>query len=61
MIQPTYNLFVIEELLREVDPEFQVSTALNGQIALNLIKQNGVFDIIFLDLNMPILNGYQVS
>ncbi|TNV83858.1 hypothetical protein FGO68_gene3883 [Halteria grandinella] len=51
-----YNLFVLEELLKEVDATLEVQTALNGQICLN--KFDGQ-DIIFMDLQMPVLDGYQ--
>ncbi|TNV85225.1 hypothetical protein FGO68_gene1273 [Halteria grandinella] len=72
----SYNLFVIEELLKEVDSKAIIHTALNGQIALNIIldhqtkaankslnaqQDKGVFDFIFLDLNMPILDGYKTA
>ncbi|TNV74053.1 hypothetical protein FGO68_gene9792 [Halteria grandinella] len=51
-----YNLFVLEEVLKEVDASLEVQTALNGQICLS--KFDGQ-DIIFMDLQMPVLDGYQ--
>jgi adenylate cyclase len=36
---------------------FNVTTAENGRVALDLIKQRG-FDLILLDIIMPILNGF---
>ena len=33
-----YNLFVIEELLKQIDQNLIIDTALNGQIALEQIK-----------------------
>ena len=63
----TYNLFVIQELLKEVDPLMEVHTALNGQLALkkvlekkknNEIGNKHTYDFIFLDLQMPVLDRY---
>ncbi|TNV84176.1 hypothetical protein FGO68_gene11556 [Halteria grandinella] len=51
-----YNLFVLEEVLKEVDASLVVQTALNGQICLNKFEGQ---DIIFMDLQMPVLDGYQ--
>jgi chemotaxis protein CheY-P-specific phosphatase CheC len=39
--------------------DVQVSFAGNGTEAMKIIQQNGV-DILFLDLNMPVMDGYQV-
>jgi class 3 adenylate cyclase len=36
---------------------FNVTTAENGRVALDLLKQRG-FDLILLDIIMPILNGF---
>ncbi len=38
---------------------YEVSTATNGEIALEKVSQLPP-DLILLDINMPILNGYQV-
>ena len=38
---------------------FKILTAENGREALDLIRQNR-FDLILLDIMMPIMNGYQV-
>ena len=43
--------------------DFQVKTAQNGHQALEAVKQSlaqkSPFDLIILDLNMPISNGYE--
>ena len=59
----TYNLFVLTELLREVKlrKPLEIETALNGKQALEVVvnqNQGSYFDVIFLDLNMPILDGF---
>jgi two-component system, cell cycle sensor histidine kinase and response regulator CckA len=38
--------------------EYQFYEAPNGQEALELINQHGEISHIFLDLNMPVLDGY---
>ena len=61
-----YNLFVMEELVHQIDPHIEIDTALNGEIALNKIKkslprQGPLYDVIFTDIHMPVLDGYEVS
>ena len=31
----------------------------NGQVALNILKKNPDMDVIVLDLNMPVMNGFE--
>ena len=47
----------------QADPTIEIETALNGQLAIDLILADpnpSSFDIIFTDLHMPVLDGYQV-
>ena len=62
-----YNLFVLQELIRSIDSAIHVDSALNGQIALDLVmekvqtmnrRDKFPFEVIILDLNMPVLDGY---
>ncbi len=64
-----YNLFVFDEILSLIDPSVIIATALNGQDALKQIladehlnktkeKPHCTFKFIFLDLSMPIMDGY---
>lgn len=47
------------EALQEIDPGITVATASNGQELLNkLTRSLNLPDIIFLDINMPGLNGW---
>lgn len=45
--------------IREIDPTIECITAKDGQEALEYIHQHENFmpDFIFLDLNMPVMNG----
>ncbi|MBJ7550415.1 response regulator [Marinomonas ostreistagni] len=49
-----------KQLARVLPQEWdaEVAFAVNGQEALDYIQQNPV-DVLFLDLNMPVLDGYQ--
>jgi two-component system chemotaxis response regulator CheY len=43
------------------DEGHSVTTASDGQIALNTFQQeNGIFDIIYTDINMPNMNGLEL-
>jgi CheY-like chemotaxis protein len=49
------------DVLTEIDPSAQCYTAFNGQMAINNLKNHAIPlpDTIFLDINMPGLNGKQ--
>jgi CheY-like chemotaxis protein len=62
-----YNLFILKEILLTMEntDRTMIKQALNGQEALEIItsKENlygnrSKFDIIFLDLHMPVLDGF---
>ncbi len=64
-----YNLFILQEILLTMDHTHRskIRTALNGQEALDIItdQENLInagtqskFNIIFLDLHMPVLDGF---
>jgi CheY-like chemotaxis protein len=47
-------------VLEEVDPSIKCYTAANGQEAIHKLTSEEVKpDLIFLDLNMPLMNGKQ--
>ncbi|AZZ36757.1 response regulator [Bdellovibrio sp. qaytius] len=48
--------FVLKTMI-ELDG-YTAVTAGNGQIALDLIQSEGPFQLIFLDMQMPIMNGW---
>ena len=47
------------EALKSIDPSIECITAKNGKEALTLLQNDffAVPDIVFLDLNMPLMNG----
>jgi CheY-like chemotaxis protein len=50
------NQLVTRDLLEE--KEVKVAVASNGQIALKLMRET-VFDLVLMDMQMPVLDGYQ--
>lgn len=58
------NLIVLEALLNELN--VKVTTALSGQIALNRIQEcldqdKPLFDLIFMDIQMPVMSGLETT
>lgn len=53
---------IFEDALREVDPLLHCSVADDGEDALALLSDDALLkpDLIFIDMNMPKLNGKQV-
>jgi CheY-like chemotaxis protein len=51
------ELFI--ECVHEIDPTVVCYCATNGQEALDTLGQIDLPDIIFMDINMPIMNGWQ--
>ena len=52
------NLLIISEVLKKLNINYLLAE--NGQIAIDLCKEN-LFDIILMDINMPILNGLEAT
>lgn len=50
---------LFREALEETDPAISLQCAENGEEALNLLKQIEKPGIIFLDINMPRMNGWE--
>lgn len=53
---------LFQDAINEIDPSIQIETAGNGVEALKKLQnglESGEPDYIFIDLNMPLMNGVQ--
>ncbi len=50
---------IFQKTLQEID-DFSIKEAQNGKEALELIKENEEINYLFLDVNMPIMNGREL-
>lgn len=53
----TFNLIVLEEMIRIFYPDVIIQTAENGALAYEILKESS-FDLILSDVNMPVMDGY---
>ena len=55
------NQEIAQEILRESG--FEVETASDGSIAVDMVKNSshGCYDLILMDIQMPIMNGYEAT
>lgn len=51
------NIFAIAQILEE--KEIEVLEAENGEMALNILKENKGIDLILMDIMMPVMDGYE--
>ena len=52
-----FNRMVLEEMIKIFYPDAQVTSAVNGELAFDILQRYS-FDIILSDINMPVLDGY---
>jgi len=50
----------VQILARVLNNDYDIKTATNGQRALELIRKKPYPDLILLDVNMPVMGGYEV-
>ncbi|MFT4601047.1 MAG: CheY-like chemotaxis protein [Arenicella sp.] len=57
------NNFLVKHMLNKIDAVENIHVALNGEEALKKLdefhEEGIVIDLIFLDINMPIMNGFE--
>jgi PAS domain S-box-containing protein len=53
------NQIVLRQYLKNL--EVQTETANNGQIAVDMLATNNHFDLIILDLRMPVMDGFKTA
>jgi PAS domain S-box-containing protein len=54
------NALLAKTLLKKIMPNAKLSSASNGLEALELFQENPA-DIIFMDIQMPVINGYEAT
>ncbi|KEO73866.1 response regulator [Anditalea andensis] len=54
------NMFLAKTILKRILPNATILEAPNGQVALNLYMEKNP-DLIIMDIQMPLLNGYEVT
>lgn len=55
------NRFVLSYHIRHINPIVKISVASNGQEAYDLVQSASQFDVIIMDLHMPVLNGIETT
>lgn len=56
------NRFVAQKTLERQWQNIKITIAENGQLAVDLLKERGKpFDIVLMDIQMPILDGYETT
>lgn len=61
-----FNVLVLEKFIQEIEPTTIIQKAFNGKEAVSKVKEQWqiekkTFDLIFMDCNMPEMDGYEAS
>ena len=51
------NIQVIGNVLQEAG--YDVGFAINGKQALSILQKNNAYDLVLLDIDMPVMNGFE--
>lgn len=54
------DIEIFEEALKETDTSIECIVAKNGKRAMDILHAGSIPDFIFLDINMPVINGKSV-
>jgi CheY-like chemotaxis protein len=60
VVDDDYAIREMLTVLIEEEAEHEVLTAANGREALALLAQEPAVDVVVCDINMPIMNGYEL-
>ena len=55
------NLTILEHMLKKINEKFIITKAYNGSEAVKLFEQGNRYDLVFMDINMPIMNGVEAT
>jgi len=55
------NRFLAVTLIKRIVPNAEIIEAKNGEEAIAIIRNNQGFDLILMDIQMPIMNGYEAA
>lgn len=55
------NIFVALRQIKNIWPNMNIDTATNGQEAIDKISQNRRYDVVLIDIQMPVMDGYEAS
>jgi CheY-like chemotaxis protein len=55
------NLLYLDTLLRKIDNKLQIIKASTGQEAVDICKLNHKIDLVFMDIQLPVLNGIDAT
>lgn len=56
-----FNVMVAEETMKELLPDVKITHAANGKEALELLEKGEEFDVILMDIQMPVMNGVETT
>lgn len=55
-----FNLMIVQDDLTYYSPKISIDIARNGEVAINKWK-NGNYDLILMDIEMPVMNGHTAT
>jgi PAS domain S-box-containing protein len=55
------NFMFLEFLLQEIQSNIQIVNVRNGQKAIEYCEENGDVDLVFMDLKMPLVDGFDAT